>query len=207
MCPLGYGANEPSLLKLLMTFNHLKKNPILSHPNETFHDLSMDIFPLSHLVDLCALFPQTPYSQLGSANREYSQTGGKEGNGVRLPPLQLPPYILTSSSSTEDRSSCQGASSTEHSLSRVWRLFMPTGSSTAFLMGQHYFCGFLDAWHSSEHSTLIKLWNPVSYCIAGDSLPSWPPGHSLLFPMLNHLLSPPLANPFICTLECSPYVI
>lgn len=118
MCPLGYSANEPSLLKLSVSLNHLKNtNLTLQHPSESSHELSVDIFPLSHLTDLCALFQQTPCFQLDSANWEHRWTGEREGSGVRLALLQLPPCILTSPSSREDWSSCQGGSSTRHSLS------------------------------------------------------------------------------------------
>lgn len=167
----------------------------------------MDIFPLSHLADLCALFQQTPCFQLDSANREHRWTGRREGSGVRLALLQLPPCILTPPSSREDGSSCQGGTSTRHafSASRVWRLFMPRSSNAALLRGQRCFCVSLDL--GRESSTLIKLWNLVSYCIAGDSLPSWPLGHCLLFPMLTHPLSLPLANPLLCTKESSSYVL
>lgn len=41
------------------------------------HDLSMHIFSLIHLADPCF--------QLGSANGEDKQTGGREGRDVRLP--------------------------------------------------------------------------------------------------------------------------
>lgn len=168
----------------------------------------MDIFSLSHQADPCALFRRTPYFQLGSADREYRQIGGKERSAVRLPSLQLPPCILTSPSSIEDWSSCQGGSSTEYSpspesggLSCLRAVALPSSQVGTYL------CGSLDSGRSSDHSALIKLWNLVTYCTAGDSLPSWLPGHSLLFPMLTHPLSPPLANPLLWTEEFSPYVL
>lgn len=91
------------------------------------------------------------------------------------------------------------------SVSRVWRLFMPRSSNAALLRGRRCFCVSLDL--GRESSTSIKLWNLVSYCIAGDPLPSWPLGHCLLFPMLTHPISLPLANHLLCTKESSSYVL
>lgn len=119
--------------------------------------------------------------------------------------LWLPPYILSSPSSVEDQCSCHGVSSTGHSRSLepggfacLGAIALPSSGSTLLFWFPRF----------SAHSALVKLWDRVSYCIAGDSLPSWPPDPSILFLMLTHYpLSLPLTNSLLHTEDRSPYML